>query len=72
MYLVACYQHAYLMYESRKAINNQSVRERFGIERNKPSVASRIIADTLERGLIKMSDEHSGSRKYATYVPHYG
>ena len=70
--ILACYQHACLVYEDDKAINNQSVRERFGIERNKSSVASRIIADTLTSGLIKMSDEDSGSRKYATYVPYYG
>jgi len=70
--ILACYQHACLMYEDNKTINNQSVRERFGIERNKSSVASRIIADTLDSGLIKMSDEESNSKKYATYVPYYG
>ena len=69
---LACYQHACLMYEDNKAINNQSVRERFGIERNKSSVASRIIADTLDSGLIKMSDEENNSRKYAMYIPYYG
>ena len=60
------------MYEDNNAINNQSVRERFGIERKKSSVASRIITDTLERGLIKIPDEDSNSRKYATYIPFYG
>ena len=70
--VLACYQHACLMYEDNKAINNQSVRERFGIERNKSSVASRIIADTLDSGLIKMSDEENNSRKYAMYIPFYG
>ena len=44
----ACYQHACLMYEDGKAINNQSVRERFEIGKNDSSVASRIIADTVE------------------------
>lgn len=44
----ACYQHACLVYEDNRAINNQSVRERFGIDKNQSSVASRIIADTLE------------------------
>jgi predicted HTH transcriptional regulator len=40
--ILACYQHACLMYEDNKAINNQSVRERFGIERRNSSIASRI------------------------------
>jgi len=70
--ILACYQHACLIFEDNKAINNQSVRERFGIERNKSSVASRIIADTLDNGLIKMSDKESNSKKYATYIPYYG
>lgn len=55
----ACYQHAYLMYEDNKAINNQSVRERFNLDKNKSSVASRIIADTVEAGLIKLQMQTS-------------
>lgn len=67
----ACYQHACLIYEDSKSINNQSVRERFGIDKNQSSVASRIIADTLEAKKIKISDENITSKKYATYVPYY-
>lgn len=67
----ACYQHACLVYEDNKAINNQSVRERFGISKNQSSVASRIIADTLEANKIKISDENTTSKKYATYIPYY-
>lgn len=33
-----CYQHACLVYEDNKAINNKSVRERFGIDKNQSSV----------------------------------
>jgi hypothetical protein len=43
-----------------------------GIDRDSSFIASRIIADTLEKGFIKISDESIGSRKYATYIPHYG
>lgn len=68
----ACYQHACLMFEDNQSINNQSVRERFGINKNNSAVASRIIADTLEAGLIKISDESIVSKKYATYIPYYG
>lgn len=67
----ACYQHACLVYEDNKAINNKSVRERFGIDKNQSSVASRIIADTLEAQKIKLSDESITSKKYATYIPYY-
>ena len=68
----ACYQHACLMYENNQAINNQSVRERFRLDKNKSSIASRIIADTLEAGLIKAADENIISKKFATYIPYYG
>jgi predicted HTH transcriptional regulator len=70
--IMACYQHACLLYEDRKAINNQSVRERFGIDKNNSAVASRIIADTVESGLITLSNENSVSKKFATYIPYYG
>lgn len=68
----ACYQHACLMYEDNLAINNQSVRERFKLDKNKASVASRIIADTVEAGLIKLADADITSKKFATYIPYYG
>lgn len=68
----ACYQHACLMYEDNLAINNQSIRERFKLDKNKASVASRIIADTLETGLIKLADTATTSKKFATYIPYYG
>jgi hypothetical protein len=70
--ILACYQHACLMHEDRKAINNQSVRERFRIDKNNSYVASRIIVDTVEAGLIMLSDENIASRKFATYIPIYG
>lgn len=68
----ACYQHACLMYEDGKSINNQSVRERFEIGKNDSSVASRIIADTVEAGFIKPADTETASKKYMTYIPYYG
>lgn len=57
--------------EDNRAINNQSVRERFGIDKNQSAVASRIIADTLDAKKIKLSDESITSKKYATYIPYY-
>ena len=68
----ACYQHACLVYENGDRINNKSVRERFELSKNDSSVASRIISDTLESGLIKPADIETASKKYMTYIPYYG
>ena len=68
----ACYQHACLMYEDGDRINNQSVRDRFELSKNDSSVASRIISDTMEAGLIKPADIETASKKYMTYIPFYG
>jgi len=70
--VIACYQHACLLYENNLNLTNQGVRERFGLDKNKSSVASRIIADTVERGLLKISDEQNTSTKYVSYIPFYG
>ena len=70
--VIACYQHACLLYENNLNLTNQAVRERFGLDKNKSSVASRIIADTVERGLLKVSDEQNTSTKYVSYIPFYG
>lgn len=69
--IMACYQHACLMYEDNIAINNQSIRERFGLNKNQASIASRILADAIDEKLIKPVDEESVSKKFSTYVPFY-
>ena len=69
--IMACYQHACLMFEDNIATNNQSVRERFGLNKNQSAAASRIIADTITEKLIKPADEDSISKKFSTYVPFY-
>lgn len=65
----ACYQHACLKYVSNEKMTNQSLRNRFMIEDHNYSVASRIIRDTIEEGLIKEDDPNNKSRKYASYIP---
>lgn len=67
----ACYQHAYLVNEDGKSTNNQSVRERFNLKKTQSSLASRIISDTLEAGLIKVANTDIVSKKFMTYVPYY-
>jgi predicted HTH transcriptional regulator len=69
--ILACYQHACLMWEDGKTINNQSIRERFKLNKNQAPTASRILADTVEAGFIKSSDDEFQSRKYSSYMPFY-
>jgi len=70
--ILACYQHACLRFEDGGTINNQSVRERFELSKNNSSIASRIISETQEAGLIKPADIETASKKYMTYIPYYG
>lgn len=65
----ATYQHCCLCYVTNEKMTNQSLRNRFGIEEHNAAIASRIIRDTLETGLIKDNDPSTKSRKYAKYVP---
>lgn len=65
----ACYQHACLKYVSNEKMTNQSLRDRFKIEDQNAAIASRIIRDSLEEGVIKEDDPESKSRKYASYIP---
>lgn len=65
----ACYQHCCLQYVSNQTTNNQSLRKRFNISESNYPMASRIIADTIESGLIKLSDPESNSKKHANYIP---
>jgi predicted HTH transcriptional regulator len=68
----ACYQHAALQYVSNTQMTNTSLRERLSISDHNYAIASRIIADTLEAGLIKPFDPENRSRKHARYVPFWG
>ena len=70
--IAVCYQYACLLYEEGQAINNQIVRERFNLNKNQTVMASRILADALESGLIKMKDPETESRRYTSYIPYYG
>ncbi|TCB67944.1 transcriptional regulator [Acinetobacter sp. ANC 4178] len=66
----ACYLHACLKYVQRDYLTNASLRDRFKIEAQNSAIASRIIKDTLEIGLIKPFDPEQG-RKHARYIPHW-
>lgn len=64
----ACYLHACLHYVQRDYMTNTTLRDRFGIEEKNSSMASRIIKDASEAGLIVPFDENAG-RKYMKYLP---
>jgi predicted HTH transcriptional regulator len=65
----ACYQHACLRYVSNQQMNNESLRNRMGIEDKNYPMASRIINDSIEAELIKPYDPENKSRKHAKYIP---
>lgn len=69
--ILACYQHACLMWEDNEAITNQSIRDRFQLNKNQAPTATRILADTVEAGFIKSTDDEFQSKKYSSYVPFY-
>lgn|GEM_PF-2934319 len=57
-----------LNYINNEAVNNQSIRKRFNINKNNLSFASKIIADTIDAGFIKPSDPDNISKKFASYI----
>ena len=65
----ACYQHCCLMFVSNQRMSNQSLRHRFKIEEQNAALASRIIRDTVEVGIVKPEDPENKSRKYIRYIP---
>lgn len=65
----ACYQHCCLKYVSNECMTNSSLRDRFKIAESNYSMASRIIADTIEANLIKDYDPENNSKKYKKYIP---
>lgn len=64
----ACYQHACLRYVSNEQMTNSSFRKRLGIDQKNYSIASRIIRDAMDGGLVRPVDPKTGKR-YMKYVP---
>lgn len=52
----ACYQHCCLQYVAGGKKTNESLRGRLNIASSNYSIASRIISDTINAGLIKLED----------------
>lgn len=65
----ACYQHCCLRYVMNEKMTNKSLRERFNLGEKKTDAVSRVIRDTVAKGIIKPEDAATTSRRYAKYVP---
>ena len=64
----AVYQHACLRYVSNESTNNASIRERFGIPDRNKALASRIIREAVDEGMVVLYDPSAGPRSIR-YVP---
>lgn len=60
----ACYQHCCLKYVSGEYMTNQSLRERFDVEKKNYSIISRLIREAIEEGVIA---EYDSSRMYVPF-----
>lgn len=66
----ACYLHACLQYVQRKNMTNKSLRDRFGVEKEKTALVTRVINAAIEAGLVKKISL-SESRRDSAYVPYW-
>ena len=66
----ACYQHCVLRLVVNSLMTNATLRLRLAISDANYSMASRVIRDTIDAGLIKPHDSSSGPR-YMRYVPYW-
>ncbi|MCC7383259.1 MAG: putative DNA binding domain-containing protein [Deltaproteobacteria bacterium] len=64
----ACYLHACLRYVLRQPMTNSSIRARFGIEAKNAALASRLIRDAVEAGVIVLEDE-TAAKSERRYLP---
>ncbi len=64
-YLATCYN-----YVNEVSVSNAILRNRFGVEDKNKAIISRIIKDTMEAGLIKLSDKNAAP-KMRRYIPYW-
>ncbi len=68
----ACFQHCILHWIARDFMTNTSLRERFGIKDSNYPMASKVIKNTIDAGLIKLADPAVKSGKDRRYIPIWG
>ena len=66
----ACYLHACLRYVMRQPVTNTSIRERFGIEEKNSALASRLLNEAVDDGMIVVRDPSVGT-KIRSYLPYW-
>jgi len=66
----AVYLHACLRHVNRENVTNASLRERFGIEKKNSAVASRLLKEAVEAGMIVPFDPSAGN-KAMRYLPYW-
>lgn len=64
----SCYLHACVKQVNGESITNASLRERFGVDQKLFASVSRLIKESIERGLIRPLDA-STAPKHMKYVP---
>ena len=64
----ACYMHTCIKFVQGEQINNQSVRECFGLKTSSSASISRLLQATAEKKLIKPVDANAAPR-YMRYIP---
>ncbi|MEQ8820321.1 MAG: ATP-binding protein [Sumerlaeia bacterium] len=65
----ACYQHACLKWLASDKMSNESLRERLNIDKSNYPMASRIIKEALDAGLVRRADTGSNSNRDRRYIP---
>jgi predicted HTH transcriptional regulator len=68
----ACYQHCCLKYMDNEKMTNQSFRERMGIEERNYPMASKVIKEAINAGLIKGYFPENIVKKAISYIPYWG
>ena len=66
----ACYLHACLRHVTRQPVTNTSIRERFGIEEKNAALASRLLNEAVDDGVIVVRDVSVGTRS-RSYLPYW-
>lgn len=68
--LRACYYHACVKFVLNEHLTNGSLRERLGVPATSAGSVSRMIAEAVEKKLIKPLDANAGNR-YMKYMPYW-
>ncbi|MGN1262311.1 MAG: ATP-binding protein, partial [Candidatus Enteromonas sp.] len=66
----AIYDHVCLRYVNGEKATNESIRERFGLPQSSKAMASRLIKECMDAGLIKSADPDAGPRS-VHYFPYW-